>query len=267
MVIRRIRQSAAEQNWFAVALDLLILVIGVFLGMQANNWNQARLERQQEQSYRTRLIEDLRTNETDLQQRRAYYGQVRKHALAALNALENSAGPADQQFLIDSYQATQIIPRTLTRFTYEEMLASGGVERIGGSDIRKHVKNYYAGIDTAETTFRSTPPYREHLRTVMPYAMQQRVRTNCREVLGTGGSGEQMNVLPASCRLNADAVSIVQAAEAVRASPSMKGDLTRHLIDLDLKLELFELVGARARNLRRILEAKGGRVSEIRHDP
>ena len=257
MVIRRIRESAAKHNWFAVALDLLILVIGVFLGLQANNWNQARLERQQEQSYRTRLIEDLRTNETDLQQRRAYYGQVRKHALSALNAMENSAGPADQQFVIDTYQATQIIPRTLTRFTYEEMLASGGIERIGGPDTRKHVKNYYAGIETAEATFRSTPPYREHLRTVMPYAMQQRVRTNCREVLGTGGSGEQMNVLPRSCRLDADVVSIAEAAEQLRASPSIKGDLTRHLIDLDLKLDLFELLEGRARNLRRILETQG----------
>lgn len=257
MVIRRIRESAAKQNWFAVTLDLLILVIGVFLGLQANNWNQSRLERQQEQSYRIRLIEDLRTNETDLRQRQAYYSQVRKHALAALNALENSTSPTDHQFVIDAYQATQIIPRTLTRFTYEEMLASGGVERIGGPDMRKQVKNYYAGIETAETTFRSTPPYREHLRTVMPYEMQQRIRTSCREALGTGGSGEQMNALPSSCRLVAETLSIAEAAKQVRASPNIKGDLTRHLIDLDLKLDLFELLEGRARNLRGLLETQG----------
>lgn len=257
MVIRRIRESAAKQNWFAVALDLMILVLGVFLGLQANNWNQSRLERQQEESYRTRLIEDLRTNETDLQQRLTYYGQVRKHALAALNALENGASSANQRLVIDSYQATQIIPRTLTRFTYDEMLASGGIERIGGPDVRKHVKNYYAGMETAETTFRSTPPYREHLRTVMPYAMQQLVRTNCREVLGTGRSGEQMNVLPPACSLDADETSITKAAEQVRASPSIRGDLTRHLIDLDLKLDLFVLLAGRAQNLRRILEMQG----------
>ena len=32
MVIRRIREHVATQNWFAVAIDLVIVVLGVFLG-------------------------------------------------------------------------------------------------------------------------------------------------------------------------------------------------------------------------------------------
>ncbi len=260
MVIRRIRESAAKHDWFAVGLELVILILGVFLGLQANNWNQARLERHQEQSYRSRLIEDLRTNEADLQQRSDYYFQVREHALAALQGVDRAATPADEQFVIDLYQATQIIPRTLTRFTYEEMVASGAVDRLGGPEIRQQVKNYYSGLETAETTFRFTPPYREHLRTIMPYAMQQRVRRKCREVLGTGPSGEQMNVLPRTCRLDSDLASIAEAAELVRASPSIRGDLTRHLIDLDLKLDLFKLLQGRARNLRGKLEAQAPTV-------
>ena len=46
MVIRRIRDHVASHNWFAVAIDLGIVVVGVFLGTQANNWNEARIERQ-----------------------------------------------------------------------------------------------------------------------------------------------------------------------------------------------------------------------------
>ena len=121
------RTCGVKANWFGVAVDLLIVVIGVFLGMQANNWNEARVERQQEESYRYRLIEDLRTNKSDLRQRRAYYSQVRRHSLAALDVLERPSPQAGEQFLIDAFQATQIIPRTLTRFTYDEMIAVGGV--------------------------------------------------------------------------------------------------------------------------------------------
>jgi hypothetical protein len=33
MVIRRIREHVATHNWFAVAVDLGIVVIGVFIGM------------------------------------------------------------------------------------------------------------------------------------------------------------------------------------------------------------------------------------------
>ena len=62
MVIRRIRAHVTAHNWFAVGIDLVIVVAGVFLGTQANNWNEARLEREQGRSYRERLIEDLRSN-------------------------------------------------------------------------------------------------------------------------------------------------------------------------------------------------------------
>lgn len=257
MVIRRIREHAARANWFAVAVDLLIVVIGVFLGMQASYWNEVRVERQQGESYRARLIEDLRTNESDLRERRHYYLQVRRHALAALGVLEQPSLPGGEQFLIDAFQATQIIPRTLTRFTYDEMIAAGGVDGLGDAGVRAKVKNFYAGMETGETTLRSTPHFREHLRRVMPYISQRRVRGRCREVLGTTPSGEQRNVLPDSCELGLEPVAVAKAVEQVRSSPGLTGDLTRHLIDLDLKIDLFEVYEGRARTLRQMLEAQG----------
>ena len=256
MVIRRIRENVTKHNWFAVGVDLLIVIVGVFLGLQADNWNEARLERQQEQSYRSRLIEDLRANESDLQQRRIYYRQVRHHALAALAVFEEPSRPAGLEFLVDAYQATQIVPRTLTRFTYDEMIAAGRVDRIGDVDLRQQVKNYYAGMATVETSLRVTPPYREHLRTVMPYYWQRQMRTNCREILTTAASGEQMNILPRSCRLQVGHGNVSQAVARVRASPGITGDLTRYLIDLELKLDLFDLLEGRARRLRQTLESQ-----------
>ena len=44
MVIRRIREHVATHNWFAVGIDLAIVVVGVFLGIQASNWNAARIQ-------------------------------------------------------------------------------------------------------------------------------------------------------------------------------------------------------------------------------
>lgn len=257
MVVRRFQEHAARADWFAVGIDILIVVIGVFLGMQASNWNEARVERQQGESYRARLIEDLRANESDLRQRRDYYLQVRSHSLAALEVFEQPAGPAGEQFLIDAFQATQIVPRTLSRFTYDELIAAGGIDHIGDAGLRTKIKNYYAGMATAETTLRSTPPYREHLRRVMPYEVQQRVRTRCREILGTAPSGEQRNILPSSCSLELAPAAVVAAVAKVRSSPGIEGDMTRHLVDLDLKLDLFSLLEGRARTLRQTMEKQG----------
>src|SRR5215217_284395 len=64
---------AREQNWFAIALDFVIVIVGVFLGIQAANWNEARQDRTQERRYYAQIIEDLRRDQLILKgaQRRA----------------------------------------------------------------------------------------------------------------------------------------------------------------------------------------------------
>jgi hypothetical protein len=39
MLLRRMTQHVTDQNWFAVGLDFVIVVAGVFLGIQIGNWN------------------------------------------------------------------------------------------------------------------------------------------------------------------------------------------------------------------------------------
>jgi hypothetical protein len=48
-----------EQNWFTVALEMLIVVVGIFIGLQVNDWNQARVDRVLESRYLERLQADL----------------------------------------------------------------------------------------------------------------------------------------------------------------------------------------------------------------
>jgi hypothetical protein len=43
MILRRIIAHFRKQEWTAIALDFLIVVVGVFVGLQVNNWNQAHL--------------------------------------------------------------------------------------------------------------------------------------------------------------------------------------------------------------------------------
>ena len=38
MLLRRITEHLRAGNWFAVTLDLLVVVLGVFLALQAERW-------------------------------------------------------------------------------------------------------------------------------------------------------------------------------------------------------------------------------------
>jgi len=48
MILRRIAEAFRRQDWFTVFIETMIVVLGVFLGLQVNNWNEARSERAKE---------------------------------------------------------------------------------------------------------------------------------------------------------------------------------------------------------------------------
>ncbi|WDI32185.1 hypothetical protein PUV54_03135 [Hyphococcus flavus] len=58
MLLRRVIEHVKTQNWTAVALDFVIVVVGVFIGIQVSNWNDARAERVEERQLLTRLLEE-----------------------------------------------------------------------------------------------------------------------------------------------------------------------------------------------------------------
>jgi len=42
MLLRRITKHVKDQNWFAVFIDFIIVVVGDFIGIQVANWNETR---------------------------------------------------------------------------------------------------------------------------------------------------------------------------------------------------------------------------------
>lgn len=59
MILRRVTQHVKAQNWFAVGIDLLIVVFGVVIGLQAQDWISEQSRRQLELRYTERLHEEV----------------------------------------------------------------------------------------------------------------------------------------------------------------------------------------------------------------
>ena len=45
MILKRLRAEEGRQSWMGFALDLVILILGVFLAIQVDYWNLALLDR------------------------------------------------------------------------------------------------------------------------------------------------------------------------------------------------------------------------------
>ena len=61
MILRKIVASLASQNWRVAFLELLIVVVGVFIGLQVDTWNDSRLESER----RAQIADALATYLTD----------------------------------------------------------------------------------------------------------------------------------------------------------------------------------------------------------
>ncbi len=59
MLLRRITKHIKNENWFAVFIDFLIVVVGVFVGLQVQNWNADRLAKEEEQRVLMQLQEQF----------------------------------------------------------------------------------------------------------------------------------------------------------------------------------------------------------------
>ena len=58
MILRRLTSAFRKQDWFTVGVETLIVVFGVFIGLQVNNWNEARQGRAAVVQFEQNLITD-----------------------------------------------------------------------------------------------------------------------------------------------------------------------------------------------------------------
>ncbi len=241
MLLRRITEHVRQQNWTAITIDFVIVVVGVFIGIQVSNWNDERLRQQTELEYIERIRDDLRANKEDLTQRLQYFGQVRGHALAALDAFEQSSETLGEQFVVDLYQATHMLQREFGRDTYDEILSVGANNAIADVATRQRLSTFYRSIKAQITLLDFIPPYREIIRRSFPYSVSKAMRSNCGDVVLTEDDGSPVIFLPEECDPGLTDGQISEAISEVFELDIHK-DLARRITNLDAKLWALQLM-------------------------
>jgi len=79
VILRRLSQSLKEQNWTAILIEFVLLVVGVFLGIQASNWNEARIG----QARTKQALDAFRVDMRDQMRVAGKFGDMAAKCLAA----------------------------------------------------------------------------------------------------------------------------------------------------------------------------------------
>lgn len=144
MLLRRMTQHVKDQNWFAVALDFLIVVFGVFIGLQVSNWNSARVERNSEQVLLLRLQEETRSL-LDTQKKEMAAQSPRIELLTDANSVMFSLAPA-RPLTNDECWAV-VVSHWLPSPTEElsslaELISSGRFDLISNPFVKAALRDY-----------------------------------------------------------------------------------------------------------------------------
>ncbi len=172
MLLRRISEHVRDQNWTAIAIDFVIVVIGVYVGIEVSNWNERRADAQRGQEYLERLEADLAYNIETLEKRRTYWIDVAREgrkALAYADAGELANG-STWETLRAFFHASQVWRFQFNDTTYQEMRSAGELSLIAAPQIRADLANYYVAVAPrrGEGMYLLLPEYRETVRSAMP---------------------------------------------------------------------------------------------------
>ena len=151
MLLRRVIEHVKAQNWTAVALDFVIVVVGVFIGIQVANWNDARVDRDTETTYLELLQRDLQTTFAEVE-RQIEFEQFQLQ-------LANSAAPIIAQS--PSELRRRKLGIILTRLggrrtlkidspTFLDLQSSGRLGLISDPELRSSILSYFFGIQRWE---------------------------------------------------------------------------------------------------------------------
>ncbi len=150
MLLRRITEHIKAQNWFAVGIDFVIVVVGVFIGIQVSNWNGIRIDRIDEGIFLGRLHDDIVRVEDSS-------SRVRARRIALIDDLRTAVETAfdtqklrdlsdDECFAIATSHYYNI--NVLGLPSLDELTNSGRVEIIRDKDLSSALVEYQQRSDT-----------------------------------------------------------------------------------------------------------------------
>jgi len=183
MILRRITEHVKTQNWFAVGVDFVIVVMGVFIGIQVSNWNASRADRSNEMLYLGYLAEDL---QSDLRKIDNVY-RVSEWRMSALAAVITTATGEPMPIIrampqgdvpietVADYEPTAsqsvimamslLVTFDSSDLTYSTLVSTGGVRLLRNQELTRGMQEYNAAVRDLQRIESRLTIYRdEHTR-------------------------------------------------------------------------------------------------------
>jgi hypothetical protein len=240
MIARRLSTSLKEQHWTTIFIELMIVIIGVFVGTQFANWSEARQEHRQTERMLDQLVPELDNQLAFFDFAKGYYGTTRSYAEQALAAWSGDPTVSDEQFVIAAYQASEIYGIGINPGNWGLTFGGQQLRDIDDVKLREHLGTVLTA-DYDVVNFNSVAtPYRQDVRSIIPTSIQDMIRAQCGDRVTKNTDVVNLFVLPRTCAVRLDPSEVRRTAAALRTHHELAGELNWHLATVATYLENVE---------------------------
>ncbi len=250
MILRRLSQSLKTQNWTAIWIEFILLVAGVFLGIQVSNWNADRANQKLATILTERLRTDLKIEAWSYEFQIQYYQEVLSNAEKTLDTLEGRNEQSNEQLLVSAYRATQYNLPSRRRGTYDEMTSTGTISLVTDQPLRLAAALVYTNpiLDTGNNEALGSR-YRAAFRMYVPTNVQNAIADQCGDKFVTiGNFNELKGSIDYPCSSKLTQSDIDNAANILRTDASIVPLLRFRIADIKTIISNWTITNQDSRN-------------------
>jgi len=144
MILRRCIEHLRDQQWTAVVLDFLIVVVGVFVGLQVDNWNQERADSKREAFYLAALKDDFSVVIAELESDIAHYERIANSMTLLIDESRKAAPDVSLDVLNAAARQLIVMEGTpIVSDTYSNLTGSGDLAIIKSQALKNRMSSFF----------------------------------------------------------------------------------------------------------------------------
>ena len=150
---RKIRYDLMEKNktgkYFKYALgEILLVVIGILIALQINNWNESRKKEQIEKQVLISLFQEIEKDRILLKEINYQYQRDLRNLTFFRNLIWKEEHSMEDALALNQFKGLAFRDVNPNRITYDEMISTGKIYYLSNQALVNEIINYYEIIES-----------------------------------------------------------------------------------------------------------------------
>ncbi len=157
MLLRRVTQHIQNQNWFAVFIDFIIVVVGVFIGIQVANWNETQSNKKGLVASLERLDREVLQNISNIEKILVNYEKSKSNMSSGREALNSCTYTPEGQEALERlfFDFVVDVQPNFVTVVADQLAAKDSYQDLLSIELREGFGDYIAELQEEEEQLKS----------------------------------------------------------------------------------------------------------------